>query len=152
MQIDSEEEEETQPMERKKRMLPMFPQLPDQVVLLGKDVNDILVVSFITDPLVKKPRTGLSPVNIMNPQPISSTIPHTRATTRATQTMIDIEDDPEPDTTASTTIITEQPPSPLQPPLPLQKMTTQPHTTTPEPMQLDPSTYPSMYQNSPSDP
>jgi hypothetical protein len=93
----------------------MFPQLPEQVVLSGKDVNDILNVSFIGYPLVKKHRTRLSPVNILNPQPISSTIPRTRETTRMSQTMIDIQDDPKPDITASTTIITEQPPSPPQP-------------------------------------
>jgi hypothetical protein len=139
MHTDSEEEEEeTQPLECKKRTFPMFPQLPEQAMLTGKDVNDILNATFIGDPLVKKPRTGLSLVKILNPQPISSTIPHTRATTRVTQTIIDIQDDPEPDTTASTTIITEQPPSPPQPQSPPQEMTIQPQTTEPEPMQLDP--------------
>jgi hypothetical protein len=39
----------------KKRMFPMFPQLPDQAVLSGKDVNDILAVAFIGDPSIKKP-------------------------------------------------------------------------------------------------
>jgi hypothetical protein len=67
VQTDSEEEEETQPLERKKRTLPMFPQLPEKAILIGKYVNDILNFSFIGDPLVKKPRTRLSLVNILNP-------------------------------------------------------------------------------------
>jgi hypothetical protein len=116
MHTDSEEDdEETQPLEHKKRTFPMFPQLLEKAMLTGKDFNDILNVSFIGDTLVKKPRTRLSPMKIQNPQPISSTIPHTRAMNRATQMIIDIQDDPEPDTTPSTTIITEQPPSPPQP-------------------------------------
>jgi len=77
MSIDSEDDEDAQPMEHKKRMLHMFLQLPDQVVLSGKYVNEILVVSFIGDPLVKKPKTGLSFVNILNPRLICSTIPCT---------------------------------------------------------------------------
>jgi hypothetical protein len=114
MPTKSEEEEDAQPLEHKKKMLSMFPQLPNQVVLLGKDVNEILVVSFIGDTPVKKPKTWLSPVNIMNPQPISLTIPRTRVVTQASQIVIDIQDDPEPDTTAYTTIIIEKPPSPQE--------------------------------------
>jgi hypothetical protein len=90
----------------------------------------------------RNPGPGLSLVNIMNPQPILSTIPHTRATTQAAQTIIDIQDDPDPDTTASTTIITEQPPSPPQPQSPPQEMTIQPQTIEPNPMQLDPPELP----------
>jgi hypothetical protein len=143
MHTDSEEEdEEMQPLECKKRTFPMFPQLPEKAMLTGKDVNDILNVSFIGDPLVKKPRTGLSPVKILNPQPISSTIPRTRAMTRVAQMIIDIQDDPEPDTTPSTTIITEQPPSPPQPQSPPREITIPPQTTEPEPMQLDPPELP----------
>jgi len=93
----------------------MFPQLSEQVVLSGKDVNKILNVSFIGDPLVKKPRIGLSRVKILNPHPISSTITHTGETTQETQMVIDIQDDPNQDITASTTIINEQPPSPPDP-------------------------------------
>jgi hypothetical protein len=55
MSMDSEEEEDVEPLEHKKRTFPMFPQLPDQVVLSGKYVNDILVVAFIGDPSIKKP-------------------------------------------------------------------------------------------------
>jgi hypothetical protein len=58
------------------------------------------------------------------------------------QTIIDIQDDPESDTTASTTIITKQPPSPPQPQSPPQEMTIQPQTIEPEPMQLDPPKLP----------
>jgi hypothetical protein len=90
MQTNSKEEEETQPLECKKKTLLMFPQLSDQAILSSKGVNDSLSTSFIGDRLDKKLKTWLSLVNIMNPHPISSTIPRTRASTRATQTMIDI--------------------------------------------------------------
>jgi hypothetical protein len=43
-QTDSEEEEETQPLERKKRTLSIFPQLPEKALLTGKDVNEILSI------------------------------------------------------------------------------------------------------------
>jgi hypothetical protein len=72
-----EEEEEMQPMEHKKRILPMFLQLLDQDMMTCKDFNDILNTTFIAYPFFKKPKTRLSLVNIMNPQPISSTIPLT---------------------------------------------------------------------------
>jgi hypothetical protein len=52
--MDSDEEEEMQPLECKKRTLPMFPQLPEQAMLTGKDVNEILSVAFITEPMAKK--------------------------------------------------------------------------------------------------
>jgi hypothetical protein len=55
MMIDLDEEEDVEPLERKKRTLPMFSQLPDKAFLSGKDVNRILIVVFIGDPLVKKP-------------------------------------------------------------------------------------------------
>jgi len=47
MPTDSEDKEDAEPMEHNKRTLPMFPQLPNQVILSGKDVNDILTISFI---------------------------------------------------------------------------------------------------------
>jgi hypothetical protein len=56
--MDSEEEEETQPLECKKRTLSMFPQLPEQAMLTGKDVNEILSVAFITEPVAKKTQDG----------------------------------------------------------------------------------------------
>jgi hypothetical protein len=52
--------------------------------------------------------------------------------------IIDIQDELEYNTTPSTTIITEQPPSPPQPQSPLQEITRQPQKIEPEPMQLDP--------------
>jgi hypothetical protein len=113
-QTDSEEEKETHLLERKKRTLPMFPQFLEQSMLTGKDVNEILSIAFIRDPLAKKPRMRISPVNVLNPQPISSTIPCTQSTARESH-IIDIQDDPDPDNTPSTTIITKQPPLPPQP-------------------------------------
>jgi hypothetical protein len=59
-QTDSEEEEEMQPLERKKRTLSMFPQLPEKAMLTGKDVNEILSVAYITEPVAKKTRMGIS--------------------------------------------------------------------------------------------
>jgi hypothetical protein len=102
-------------MECNKRMFSIFPQLLDHVVLSGKDVNDILATSLIGDPLVKKPRTWLSLVNILNPHSISLTMHHTRGATRTAETMINIQDNPEPDTTTSTTIIIEKPHHPHNP-------------------------------------
>jgi hypothetical protein len=119
----------------------MFPQLPEKAMLTGKDVNEILSVAFITEPMTKKPRMGISPSKVLNPQPISSTIPRTRSMARATH-IIDIQDDPEPDTTPSTTIITEKPPSPPQPQSPPQETTIPSQTIDPEPMQLDPPEIP----------
>jgi hypothetical protein len=49
-----EEEEKEKPLQQKKRMLPLFPQLLEQVVLSSKDVNEILVVTFIKDISTKK--------------------------------------------------------------------------------------------------
>ena len=89
----------------------MFLQLLEKAMLIGKDVKQILSASFIGDAMDKKPMTGISPSKVLNPQLISSTIPRTRAVSRETQ-IIDIQDDPEPDTTPSTTIITEKPLSP----------------------------------------
>jgi len=110
-------------------------------MLIGKYVNNILSDTFIEDPLAKKPRTRLSQVKVLNSQSISSTIPRTRATTRVTQ-IIDIQDDPEPDTTPSTTIIIEQPPSPPQSQSPPQEITIPSETTDPKPMHLDPHELP----------
>jgi hypothetical protein len=58
-QTDSEEEKETQPLEHKKKTLPMFPQLPEQSMLTGNDVNEILSDSFIKEPMAKKNRMGI---------------------------------------------------------------------------------------------
>jgi hypothetical protein len=94
----------------------MFQQLPEQAMLTGKDVNEILSVAFIRNPMTKKPRTWISPSKALNPQPISSIVPRTRSTAQETH-IIDIQDDPNLDTTPSTTIITEKPPSPPKPQL-----------------------------------
>jgi hypothetical protein len=106
-------------VEHKKRTLPIFSQLPEQSMLIGKYVNKILYVAFIGDPMDKKPRMGISPSEVLNPHPISSSVPRTRSADRVAH-IIDIQDDPEPDTIPSTTIMTEQPPSPPQPQLPPQ--------------------------------
>jgi hypothetical protein len=50
-QSDSKEEEETQPLESKKRTLPIFHPLPYKVMLIGADVNDIPSVAFNTEPM-----------------------------------------------------------------------------------------------------
>jgi hypothetical protein len=136
-----------QPLECKKRTLPMFPQLPEQAMLTGKDVNEILSVAFIGDPLAKKPRMGISPSKVLNPQPISSTIPRTRSVARATH-IIDIQDDPEPDTTPSTTIITEQPHHHHNPSHHLKKSPSHPKPPTQSPCSWTPQRYPSRDQNS----
>jgi hypothetical protein len=131
VQTDSEEEEEIQQLERRK--ISAHRQLPDNVVLSGAQVNQILGIVLGTEPLVKRPRTGVSPNKPLNPQPLASATPHTHAMTKAT-TIIDIQDDPEPETFLSTVII-EKPP-PLQLP---NLITVGPHQTmTSEPMQLDP--------------
>jgi hypothetical protein len=109
-------------------------------MLTGKDVNEILSVAFITEPVAKKTRMGISPRKVLNPQPISSTVPRTRSVVRATP-IIHIQDDPEPDTHPST-IITEHPPSPPQPQSPPPETNSPPQTTDPEPMQLDPPELP----------
>jgi hypothetical protein len=109
-------------------------QLPDDVVLSGAQVNQILGVVLGTEPLVKRPRTGVSLNKPLNPQPLASVTPRTHAMTKAT-TIIDIQDDPEPETLPSTVVV-EHPPPPLQLP---NLITTSPHQTmTSEPMQLDP--------------
>jgi hypothetical protein len=73
------------------------------VVLSGKTINDILVVSFTGEVPAKNPRTNVSPAvipaKVINPQPISSALPCTRETTHASHNVIDIVDDPEPDPT-----------------------------------------------------
>jgi hypothetical protein len=129
-QTDSEEEEETLQLEWRKRPPPR--QFPPNVVLSGAQVNQILGIVLGTEPMVKRPRTGVSPNKPLNPQPLASVTPQTHAMTKAT-TIIDIQDDPDPETILATLII-EQPP-PLQLP---NLLTTIPHqTTTSEPMQLD---------------
>jgi hypothetical protein len=133
VQSDSEEEEEIQQLERRK--IPTLRQLPDDVMLSGADVNQILGVVFGTEPLVKRPRTGVSPNKPLNPQPLASVTPRTHTAVKAT-TIIDIQDDPEPETFPST-FVTEHPPSPPPPQSPNPTTTSPPQTTTPEPMQLD---------------
>jgi hypothetical protein len=131
-QLDSEEEEEMKQLEWKKR--PTIHQMPADAVLSGADFNHILGIVFGTEPLVKRPRPRFSPNKPLNPQPLASTPPHTRSTTKS-NTIIHIHDDPEPETFTST-FITEHPPSPLtQSPNPV--TTNPPQTTTLEPMQLD---------------
>jgi hypothetical protein len=101
-------------------------------MLSGAQVNQILGIVLGTEPMVKRPRMGVSPNKPLNPQPLASATPRTHAMTKAT-TIIDIQDDPDPETIPATLII-EQPP-PLQLP---NLLTTIPHqTTTSEPMQLD---------------
>jgi hypothetical protein len=82
-------------------------------MLAGKDVNAILSVEYIIEPIEKKTRMGISLRKFLNPQPISSTIPHTRLAVQVAP-IIHIQEDPEPDTHPST-IITNPPPSPPQP-------------------------------------
>jgi hypothetical protein len=96
----------------------------------GVDVKQILGVLFSTEPLVKRPRTEVSLNKPLNPQPLASVSPHTRAEVKAT-TIIDIQDDSKPETILST-FVTENPPLPPPPQLP-KPATTSPHqTTTPE--------------------
>jgi hypothetical protein len=102
-------------------------------MLTGKDANEILNVAFIIEPMTKKPRTRISPTKVLNPQPISSTIPRTRSADRAGH-IIDIQDDPEPNTTPSTTVIIEKPSSSPQPQSPPQEITIPSQTINPEPM------------------
>jgi hypothetical protein len=135
MPSDSEEEEEHQ-LQHPKRTLPGFPKLPDEVVLSGKIVNDILVVSFTGEVPTKNPRTNVSPAvnptKVINPHPISSALPHTREATHASQNVINIVDDPEPDPNTYSTIIAEQ-----SPPPPSKDTTVPLPPNSPEPMQLD---------------
>jgi hypothetical protein len=104
-------------------------------VLSGADFNQILGVVFGTEPLMKRPRTRVSPNKPLNPQPLASVTPCTHTTVKAT-TIIDIQDDLEPETLLST-FFTEHPPSPPPPQSPNLATTSPPQTTTPEPMQLD---------------
>jgi hypothetical protein len=113
-QMESNEEEERQPLEQKKRILAMFPQLLELAMLIGKDVNEILIITFIIGLVTKKLGTRISSSKVLNPNPISSTIPRTLSVTRATH-IIDIQDNPKPETTPSTTIITKKPSSTKQP-------------------------------------
>jgi hypothetical protein len=131
VQTESEEEEEAQLLVQKERAA--HRKLPDNAMLSGAQVNHILGIVFGTEPLQKKQRTGVSPHKPLNPQPLASVTPRTHATTKATP-IIDIQDDPEPETFLSTPIV-EQPPPPLQLP---NLLTATPHqTTTSELMQFD---------------
>jgi hypothetical protein len=129
--LESKEEEDHEPLEKKKRTLPMFPQLLKKSMLSGKDFNDILATAFIGDVSTKKPRTGISPVKILNPQPISMVVPRTRETYPAPQNLINIIDDLNKYATTYTIIITKKYSFPPQD-------TTFPYQSTlSEPMQLD---------------
>jgi hypothetical protein len=70
-------------------------------MLSGEDVNQILSVVFINEPMVKKPRTRVSPNKPLNPQPIASVVPHTHSVVKESP-IIHIQDDPEPETFPST--------------------------------------------------
>jgi hypothetical protein len=118
----------------------MFLQLQEKMMLTGKDVNKILSVSYITYLIAKKTRMGISSRNVLNPQPISSTIPLTLSVVRV-DPIIHIQYDPEPDTHPST-IINEHPPSPLQTQFLPPKTNNPPQTIDREPMQLDPPELP----------
>jgi hypothetical protein len=104
-------------------------------MLSGENVNDILGVVFSTKPLVKIPRTEVSLNKPLNPQPLASVTPCTYATVKST-TIIDIQDDLEPETLPST-FFTEQPPSPPPPQSPNLATTSPHHPTTQKPMQFD---------------
>jgi hypothetical protein len=91
-------------------MLSIFQPMPNKVMLTGADVNEILSVSFSTEPVEKNLITGVSSSKFMNPQPIASVFPHSHSVVRETP-IIHIQDDPEPDIPTSTIII-EHPPSP----------------------------------------
>jgi hypothetical protein len=80
-------------------------------VLSGAQVNQILGVVLGIEPMTKRPRMGVSLKKPLNPQTLASRTPQTCAMTKAT-TIIDIQDDPDPETILDTLII-EQPP-PLQ--------------------------------------
>jgi hypothetical protein len=69
-------------LERKKRTLSVLHPLLDKAVLTSEDVNKILSAVFVTEPTMKKLRTGVSPNKPLNPQPIASIIPCTCATVK----------------------------------------------------------------------
>jgi len=46
-------------------------------LLTSKDVNIILSIVLFTKPVAKKLRMGVSPSKVINPKPISYTIPYT---------------------------------------------------------------------------
>jgi hypothetical protein len=93
--METEEEEEMKQLKCKKITLLMFPQLPEQAMLIGKDVNEIISIAFITDPVDKNLRLGISPNQGSEPptpiirQPLHS---------------LNGQDDPEADTHISTII------------------------------------------------
>jgi hypothetical protein len=74
--------------------------------------------------MVKRPRMGVSLNKPLNPQPLASAAPRTHAITKST-TIINIQDDPNPEKIPATFII-EKPP-PLQLP---NLLTAIPHHTT----------------------
>jgi hypothetical protein len=121
---DSEEEEDILLLEWRKR--PTLRQLPNDVVLSGADVNQILDVVFGTEPLVKRPKTRVSSNKPLNPQPLASAAPRTRTTIKA-NTIIDIQDDLEPKTLPST-FVTKKPPSPPPPQSPNPATTSPPRS------------------------
>jgi hypothetical protein len=116
-------------------MLSALRWLPVNVVLSSEDVNQILSVMFVTEPMVKKIRTRVSPNKPLNPQPLASAIAPICSTVKAIP-IIHIQDDLEPETFPST-FVTEHPLSSPQPQFPTPKTTSPPQTTNPEPMKLD---------------
>jgi hypothetical protein len=121
-----------QPLERKKRTIPVFHPLPDKVVLTGEDVNEIPSVAFNIEPVVKKLINEVLMSKVLNPQPIASVVPRSHSTVRTTP-IIHIQDEPEPDAFPST-ILTELPPSSPKPQPPPPEITSPPQATDPEPM------------------
>jgi hypothetical protein len=55
----------------------MFPQLPEKSMLTGKDVKKIFSTAFLIELMAKKYKMGISPSKVLNPHPISYTIPST---------------------------------------------------------------------------
>jgi hypothetical protein len=70
-------------------------------------------ITFIIDPISKKFRTGVSLRKVLNPQQLSSIVPHTLSMVQEAP-IIHIQNDLEPNTHPST-IITKYPPSPPKP-------------------------------------
>jgi hypothetical protein len=78
-------------------------------VLSGLKVNQILGDVLGTEPMVKRPQMRVLLNKPLNPQPLASATPWTHAMTKST-TIIDIQDDPDPETILATLIIEKPPP------------------------------------------
>jgi hypothetical protein len=69
------------PATEEKRPFPGCPKLLDEAIFSGNTINNILYVTFIHEVLAKNPRTSVSPTvspaKLINPQPISTALPHT---------------------------------------------------------------------------